>query len=372
MKAGTRDLCSMLILLLTVACGRTSTANVEPDIDPRGTVVVPEGLEGEDSIAYIESKVVVSPISVADYLGLSEVHTLEGWCANYNNFEQAEEHPEFADCYLATHRDSAAMRLANRFMRMYYLARENGKGSDVLRWAEAVNAAIDTFRVAVPELPRDSVINEIERVMVKFSSWTQWEMNGQAYISASVDYYRTVEAYRQWVAAVPAGLKSLALEEFEAWNDLNKARFDFWNKVSYTQSWYSAKPLEIEGYYSCLVRNRRAELEQERAVVLRGDVYRQQGSTVTTQQWEDWIAKKSVPEDYDLLVDIGNEDRLPSDSLVAERVSTLKSTFAVWLAARQALAAALPEEQGTSYDNITADIHCRMIGMLHHLIPFNF
>ena len=41
-----------------------------------------------------------------------------------------------------------------------------------------------------------------------------------------------------------------------------------------------------------------------------------------------------------------------------------------WLSARQAIASALPEEQGKSYDNITADIHCRIIGKLEDLIPY--
>jgi hypothetical protein len=51
-------------------------------------------------------------------------------------------------------------------------------------------------------------------------------------------------------------------------------------------------------------------------------------------------------------------------------VNTLKSTFSRWLKARQALAAALPEEQGDSYDFLTADIHSRMVGKLADIIPY--
>ena len=81
-------------------------------------------------------------------------------------------------------------------------------------------------------------------------------------------------------------------------------------------------------------------------------------------------ADSSVPEDYDELKKMGDTDRIPSDTLVADRVSTLKSTFGRWLKARQALAAALPKEQGDSYDYLTADIHSRMVGKLAAIIPY--
>ena len=61
---------------------------------------------------------------------------------------------------------------------------------------------------------------------------------------------------------------------------------------------------------------------------------------------------------------------LPSDSLVTERVNTLKSTFSRWMAARQAISSALPEKQGISYGNMTADIFSRLIGKLADIIPY--
>ena len=51
-------------------------------------------------------------------------------------------------------------------------------------------------------------------------------------------------------------------------------------------------------------------------------------------------------------------------------VGTLKSTFSRWLKARQAFAAALSEGRGDSYDRLTADIHCRIIGKLKDIIPY--
>jgi hypothetical protein len=261
------------------------------------------------------------------------------------------------------------MRLANRFMRMHYVA-ISGDADSKLQWAMAVNAVLDTFRVAVPSVPKDSVLNEIIRVTDEYSSETQSEMNFQCYIRSSVDYYRTIEAYRQWIQAVPSDIRPLAQEEYEAWHDLNSARFTLWDEVSYRQEWYSMKPMEIEGYRRNLSSNRRAELEVEREIVLNSKPYQQKGKTVTAKEWEQWIADNSVPDDIDDLRKMGDTDRIPSDSLVADRVNTLKSTFSRWLKARQALAAALPKEQGDSYDFLTADIHSRMVGKLEDIIPY--
>ena len=354
--------------MLMMACSGNGTSQSDSSFNPRDTVVVPEGVTGEDSIAYIENTVLKSPISAEDLLGLAEVHSVEDRLFKYNNLEEASENPEYADEFLATHRDSAAMRLTNRFMRMANLVNMNGDASDKLQWAMAVNAALDTFRKEVPSVPSDSVLAEINRVVDKFSSQTQVELNFQSYVDATVIYYRTIEAYRKWLMAVPDYLKALAQEEYKAWHDLNEARFCFWRDVSFRQEWYSMKPMEIEGYYEYLSRNRRVELEIERDIVLKNQTYHQNGMTVTTSQWEEWIARNSVPEDAEDL----HKDDLPSDSLVAERVTALKSAFSRWRKARQAFAAALPKEQGDSYDNLTADIHSRLIGTLDDIIRYEF
>ena len=351
------------------ACGGRSMSSSE-DSNPRDTVTVPEGYTGEDSIAYIENTILHSPISVEDLLGLAEVHSVEDRLFNYNNEEKAKESPEYAEEYRATRRDSAAMRLANRFMRMANLVNMNGNANDKLQWAMAVNAIIDTFHVAVPSVHKDSVILEIARVADKYSSLTQSEMNFQCYLDATVDYYRTIEAYRQWLLAVPKDIRPLAQEEYEAWHDLHDARFALWNDVSYRQEWYSMKPMEIEGFYENLSENRRAELEIERSIILGKKPYQQKGKTVTAKEWDEWITASSVPEDIDILKEVEDTERIPSDSIVTERVNTLKSTFTRWLKARQALAATLPKEQGDSYDNLTADIHSRFIGKLAAIIPY--
>lgn len=350
---------------LLSACAGSSSGSADVSFNPRDTVNVPEGVTGQDSIAYIENAVTRSPISAADLLGLAEVHAVEDYLAYYNDLESTQEHLE------VTHRDSAAMRLANRFMRMGNLVKMNGNANDKLQWAVAVKAAMDIYHKAVPSVPADSIIGEIGKVVYKFSSQTQYELNFMCYVDAMVDYYRTIECYRQWLSVVPAKLKPLLQEEYEAWHDLNDARFAFWNDVSYKREWYSMKPMEIEGYYEKLSCNRRAEMEIERAIILDNRPYRQLGQTVTTAQWQKWIADHSVPEDVDFMREMGQEDDLPSDSLVNQRVTALKSAFSRWTAARHAISAALPKDQGQSYDNLTADIHSRLIGKLADIVPFD-
>ena len=326
--------------VLFVACGGRSASNSDSDVNPRDTVKVPEGYTGEDSIAYIENAVLKSNITAEDLLGLAEVHSVEGMLFDYNNEEKAEDNPEYAKEHIVTHRDSSALRLVNRIMRMNELVKKNGKANDKLQWAIAVNAAIDTFLVNEPTIRKGQVFEEIERVTSKFSSDTQSEMNFISYIYATLDYYRSIEAYRQWLQAVPKDIRQLAQEEYEAWHDLNDARLNLWNDVSYRREWYSMKPLEIEGYYTNLSENRRAELDVERDIILN-------------------MLEK-------------NDTRIPSDSIVTDRVNTLKTTFARWLKARQALAATLPKEQGDSYDYLTADMHSRMTGKLEAIIPYDY
>ena len=65
-----------LCMLLLSACGGRSTSGSD-DINPRDTVTVPEGITGEDSIAYIENAVLKDHISMSDFLALAEVHELE-------------------------------------------------------------------------------------------------------------------------------------------------------------------------------------------------------------------------------------------------------------------------------------------------------
>ena len=201
-------------IILISACGGQFASNAGSTSDPRETVNVPEGLTGEDSIAYIENMIVKSPISAADLLSLSEVHSVEDRLYLYGDLGRPLNDPDYREDPQTEHRDSAAMRLANRFMRMGNLVNMNGNANDKLQWAVAVNAAIDTFLVAVPYLQSDSVIHEIGRVVYKYSNQTQGELNFMCYVDAMIDYYRTIESYRQWLASAPTSQKPLIQKEY--------------------------------------------------------------------------------------------------------------------------------------------------------------
>lgn len=362
---------------IVAACGHEGGG-----FDPRDTVQVPEGITGEDSIAYIENAVIQSPISAEDLLNLAEIHTFDHWMEVWLEHKKdvyellketdmnKSELDEISQRLIVTHSDSCAIRLTNRFMRMHHVVDMNGDAMDKLQWAVAVNTIIDTFCIDVPNVDRDSALNYIIALFNKFSPLNQPDMNLECYVESSIDYYYTIEAYRKWLENVPDNLTSLAQEEYKAWHDLNEARFSMWRDVSSTQSCYSAKLMEIEVYYQNLAENRRAELAVEWDIVIKGQPYKQKGKTVTTKQWEQWIVERSRPEDYDLIMEFGYDHYMPSDSTVTECVSALKETFSRWLKARQALAAALPKDQGISYDNLTADIHSRIVGAIPSLIPY--
>ena len=346
----------LLVVFLLAACGHQQ----DTPFDPRDTVQVPEGYSGEDSIAYIENMVIQSPISVTDLLNLAEVHSIDSWMDDWLEYNPRK----------LTHRDSCAMRLANRFMRMHHLVDMNGDAMDKLQWAEATNIIIDSFCAQVPHMERDSAIYEIQRLFDDYSPLSQLDMNMACYIMSSVDYYQTIDTYRRLLSKVPDNLKALIQEEYKAWVDLNEARYVFWRDVWYTQTWYSMKPMEIEGYYENLSQNRRAELAIEQDIILKGIPYNQKGKTVTTKQWEQWLKEHSRPEDYDDVISWnGTYENMTSDSTVAACITAMKQTFSRWVAARQALAAALPEDRGIAYDNLTADIHSRIVGKLPAIIP---
>lgn len=351
----------VIIVVLTVySCGTKPNAG---DLNDKDTVqvVTPDSIH-LDSMTFNKEALLNSPFSAETLLSLAKVHSFEEWLYHYGNPYDSEA----VDSAFESHRDSCAFELANRFMRMNEVVVEKGDAMDMLQWAVAVNATLDTFCVNVPEVPHDSVLNEIGRIMDEYTSWSQFEMNAMSDVYATIEYYYVIEAYRQWLDDLPQNLKALGREEYEAWHQLNEARFAFWRDVSYTQNWYSMKPMEINHYYSCLAKTRVAELADERNVILGGKNYQQQGKTVTTKQWEDWLKEKSVPEDAD-----ENPELVPDAAVVEKKREDLRQAFSRWLAARQAMVKALPGNQGKSYDNLTADMHSRIVGTLEWPEPFD-
>lgn len=155
-----------------------------------------ETCSGEDSIAYTDNAVLKSPMSAEDLLGLEEDFSVEDELVNYNNYELARMFDD-KETFFANHRDSAAIRLANRFMCMAGYVSQYGDANDKLQWAVAVNAVLDTFRVAEPSVRSDSVLDEIDRVIERFSSQTMREAYFQSSVASTVDYYLAIEACRK-------------------------------------------------------------------------------------------------------------------------------------------------------------------------------
>lgn len=365
---------AIIVVLAVYSCGTKPNAGdlnvgdlnaVSSNDKDTVQVVTPDPIR-LDSMTFNKEALLESPFSAETLLSLAKVHSFEDWLYNYGNTDGGPDDSEAVDSDYEAHRDSCAFELANCFMRMNEVVVEKGDAMDMLQWAVAVNATIDTFCVKVPEVPHDSALNEIGRIMDKYTSWSQIEMNAMSDVYATIEYYYVIEAYRQWLDDLPQNLKALGREEYEAWYQLNEARFAFWRDVSYIQNWYSMKIMEIDNYYSCLAKSRVAELADERKIILGGKNYQQQGKTVTTKQWEDWLKEKSVPEDAD-----ENPELVPDAAVVEKKREDLRQAFSRWLAARQAMVKALPSNKGKSYDNLTADMHGRLVGMLEWPEPFN-
>lgn len=90
-------------MLLLSACGGRSTSGSD-GINPRDTVTVPEGITGEDSVAYIENAVLKDHITMSDFIELAEVHELEDRLFLYHDS-------------IATPRDKPARHLLLHFRR---------------------------------------------------------------------------------------------------------------------------------------------------------------------------------------------------------------------------------------------------------------
>ena len=320
-----------------------------------------------DTVSFNEEVLYHSPFSAETLLSLKKVRWFEDALYHFHHPMATGDEPDPADREFESRRDSSAFELANRFMRMHELVIEKGDAMDMLQWAVAVDAALDTFRVKVPELPCDSTLNEIGRIMQEYTSWTQMEMNFMSYVYATIEYYHVLDAYRRWLNDLPTKYQPLAKKEYEAWWRFNEARYAFWRDVSYNQEWYSMKPMEYDEYYSCLAKNRLAELAIERGIIMDGNAYKQLGGTVTTKQWEDWMSENSVTVDLDFF----EPESVPDDSIVENRKQALRVAFSHWLSSRQAIAKALPKNQGKSYDNLTVDMHSRMIETLDWLVPLD-
>ena len=155
-------------------------------------VVTPDPIR-LDSMTFNKEVLLDSPFSAETLLSLAKVHSFEDWLSNYGNTDGGPDDLEAVDSDYEAHRDSCAFELANRLMRMNEVVTEKGDAMDMLQWAVAVNVTIDTFCVKVPEVPHDSALNEIGRIMDKYTSWSQIEMNAMSDVYASMIFHKTLK-----------------------------------------------------------------------------------------------------------------------------------------------------------------------------------
>ena len=287
-------------------------------------LVMPDDLDAEEQVTFIENQVMISPLTSAELLSLAPIHTLDPWQ------EWAEALPE---------RQWDAIRMANRFMRMQFVAM--GEPEDELQWVAAVRTVLREYADKYHVTEADALDSLLES-MDYLAAGTQADINQYCFISASTEYYRTLDTYlRLLEQQKDAALKGLLYDEYAAWNRLNKLRHEAYVEIMRAGEWYSALPMEFEDMYAAYAQERREVLEKEQAVLYRGGTCTRQHPVVRTADWNHYLEHKL--HNY--------------DSKYAPLAHDVDSTARAWIAIRQNIARQLPQKQGEAYDNLTADYH---------------
>ena len=296
---------------------------------------IPEDLTEEQRLVYIENQVLTSPGTADELLALRPIHTLDPDTTRYGNWWSEQRWEQ--------------IRLANRFMRMQFVA--FGEPMDEWQWAIAVQKIVADY--AAPfDINEEQALDSLYAGADHLCAGTQYQINQCTYVMSSIEYYKTLAAYRSFINQLPESQQALFIEEYAAWNKLNKARFDAYTGIRRANSHYSALPMELEGMYAAYAECRRQILNQEQAVILSGKNYRQQHPVVRTKDWNAYLQSL-----YNQATD--------EDSTI---VQTLDETTKAWIAIRQKIANQLPQPQQTAYDNLTADYHW-IITNEHETVP---
>lgn len=315
-KPTKKDKISEDIPLSPQICARLDSMDTEPEI--------PEGLTKEERVAYIENHVLTTPVSTSELLALQPIHTLD---------------PDERYWEYITDSEWDNFRLMNRFMRMQYVAL--GDPMDELRWVEATQIILDDYAQAhgtTQEQALDCILSAAEYLCCG----TQYEINQCTYVMASVEYYKTLAAYKAFIEHMSKDLQPLLYEEYTAWNKLNKARHSAYVNIVRAGDHYSALPMEYEGMYAAYAEKRRQVLDIEQQILTAGKEYMLQHPVVRTADWERYLQALKNKSAYD-------------ESLAI--VKELDETVRTWIGIRQKIAKLLPSSVCTSYDNVTADYH---------------
>ncbi len=285
---------------------------------------IPEGLTKEEQIAYIENNVLTTPVSVSELLALQPIHTLDPHQRYWEYISDAKWEQ---------------FRLMNRFMRMQYVAL--GDPMDELRWVIATQVILDDYATPLA-ITQEQAIDSLLSAAEFLGCGTQYEINQCTYVMSSVEYYKTLAAYKDFIELMPDELQPLLKKEYTAWNKLHKARHSAYVDIIRAGDHYSALTMDLEARYAAYAEYRRQILDIEKQILSAGKEYFVQHPLVRTLDWERSIQAL--------------RDRCVDDEALAI-VQELDETARAWINIRQQIAKHLPPSTGMYYDNITADYH---------------
>lgn len=285
---------------------------------------IPDGLTEEEQVAFVENQVLTTPISAIELLALQPIHTLD---------------PDESDRDYITETDWKKFRLMNRFMRMQFVAL--GDPMDELRWVVATQVILDDYAIPLG-IAQEQAIDSLLSAADYLCCGTQYDINQCTYVMSSVEYYKTLAAYKDFIENMPDDLQSLLYEEYRAWNKLNKARHNAYVNIVRAGDHYSALPMELEGMYAVYVEKRRQLLDIEKQIIAANKTYSLQHPVVKTKDWNNYLQKL--------------RDKCESDEVLVI-VEDLDRAVSTWISVRQKIARHLPPSAATYYDNLTADYH---------------
>lgn len=150
---------------------------------PDSLATVSRLLEQEDSIAVIENAAIEakSAITAEDLLALRPVHSLE---SDSDIIMRVLVAPD------------KGLQLANRFMRMHYAA--GGSPDNELVWVKAVQKMFADY-CKKHKCTVDQAWKDFMDGIDFLAGGTQPEINRHCYVTACVEYYKTLAAYKSFL-----------------------------------------------------------------------------------------------------------------------------------------------------------------------------
>lgn len=295
---------------------------------------IPEGLTKAEQVTYIENHVLTTPISAIELLALQPIHTLDPSERYWDYISDAEW---------------VKIRLMNRFMRMQYVAL--GDPMDELRWVDATQIILDEYATPLG-ITQEQALDSLLSASGYLCCGTQYEINQCTYVMSSVEYYKTLAAYKAFIEHMPKDLQPLLNDEYAAWNKLNKARHNAYVNIVRAGDHYSALPMELEGMYAAYAEKRGQMLDLEKGILSAGEEYSLQHPIIKTADWEQYLQtmRNKCADDEALVV-----------------VQELDETVRAWISIRQQITKCLTSSVGTSYDNLTADYHWGIVNAEEHV-----